>query len=135
MLERCDNSSFEQTRAGTFAHAGRGSRAYSPASCPKKRTDRVGQRILAIPSAAQTEALEHYRIASRAPTPTQSAVLGLVPIKYYKVLPKYSRYLLDPSTAFAQNLWLPSFVSFLCLTAVTAIDIWSLRQVRIAERD
>jgi methyl-accepting chemotaxis protein len=36
---------------------------------------------------------------------------------------------------FAQKLWLPLFLSVTCLTAITAFDAWSLRQVRIEERE
>jgi len=70
---------------------------HSPASRPKKLIDRVGQRILAIPSAAPNGSTEHCRIASRAPTPAHFAVLGLVPIKYYKAPPTYSNHLGHPS--------------------------------------
>jgi methyl-accepting chemotaxis protein len=36
---------------------------------------------------------------------------------------------------FAQKPWLPLFLSVTCLTAITAFDAWSLRQVRIEERE
>ncbi|MGF6782434.1 methyl-accepting chemotaxis protein [Paraburkholderia sp. GAS334] len=36
---------------------------------------------------------------------------------------------------FAQKLWLPLFLSLACLTAITGFDAWSLRQVRIEERE
>ncbi|MFM0007993.1 methyl-accepting chemotaxis protein [Paraburkholderia dipogonis] len=36
---------------------------------------------------------------------------------------------------FAQKLWLPLFLTVACLTAITAFDAWSLRQVRIEERE
>jgi methyl-accepting chemotaxis protein len=36
---------------------------------------------------------------------------------------------------FAQKLWLPLFLSVTCLTAITAFDACSLRQVRIEERE
>jgi methyl-accepting chemotaxis protein len=36
---------------------------------------------------------------------------------------------------FAQKLWLPLFLSLACLTTITGFDAWSLRQVRIEERE
>ncbi|WP_408238721.1 MULTISPECIES: methyl-accepting chemotaxis protein [Paraburkholderia] len=35
---------------------------------------------------------------------------------------------------FAQKLWLPLYLSLVCLTAITGFDAWSLRDVRIEER-
>jgi methyl-accepting chemotaxis protein len=35
---------------------------------------------------------------------------------------------------FAQKLWLPLYLSLICLTAITGFDAWSLRDVRIEER-
>ncbi|MFM0627064.1 methyl-accepting chemotaxis protein [Paraburkholderia xenovorans] len=35
---------------------------------------------------------------------------------------------------FAQKLWLPLYVSLVCMTATTGFDAWSLRDVRIEER-
>ncbi|MFP3553163.1 methyl-accepting chemotaxis protein [Paraburkholderia sp. SIMBA_049] len=35
---------------------------------------------------------------------------------------------------FAQKLWLPLYLSLVCLTAITGFDAWSLRDVRVEER-